>query len=348
MKNNPVFQVLVVTQPTLIAADNDLDALAVGQLGIFDASTNKSVAHDAALPNKFFFAVGLANQLGTLGDIRKSSGDYIPKALLERVDSQEYVAPENKVFSLDLTGYTPANETDYVLRFTLFSGQTMNLSGYTHPVKSFVITTDADATLAELKAAIIAEVNKDPEGLIVAANATGDILTFTVGGEDETVVINGINRRYNYLRQFNGTLALSEGFEDLDSSKLTATGPVYEQGSGYDIKQEEYVAGGWIGNPGVYRSSMLNGILQSDIKIYADEATNYWVMRFKYNEHYTSGGSLQYDSTLETVIAIPQTAANFTLINQLITMVNTYLPNDGDTTAVTTTSTTTTTTTTGA
>jgi hypothetical protein len=49
---------------------------------------------------------------------------------------------------------------------------------------------------------------------------------------------------------------------------------------------------------------------------------------------------------LETVIAVPQTSGNFAFINSLITWINTYLPNPGDTTAITTTSTTTTTTTT--
>ena len=77
-------------------------------------------------------------------------------------------------------------------------------------------------------------------------------------------------------------------------------------------------------------------------------------MRFNHAMAYTSGGSLGYKSELETVIAIPQTTDFETLINALVTMVETYLPDAIDgvssidiTTTTTTTSTTTTTTTTG-
>lgn len=349
MKNNPVFQVLVVSNPTLLAAANGVGDLAVGQLGIFDAKTHLSLDDQAALPSKFYFAAGLPNQQGTLGDIRKSAGEYIEKALLHNVYSQNYVAPVSQVISLDLTNFTPKYATDYVLRFAFMSGQSMTINGYQNPVKTFVVTTPSNGTgtftLATFTDLVIAAINNDPELLLVAAEGSPNVINITVGAEDKEYVINGINKRYDFLRQFKVTCGLSEGFETDGTYTVTSTGPVYEEGSGYDIQQLEYVAGGWIGNPGIYRDSNLNGILAAPIMTYAIAGTNYWVIRFKYGRQYTSGGTLSYDSTLETVIAIPQTSDYFTLINELITMVNTYLPNGGSTVAITSTTTTTTTTT---
>lgn len=345
MKNNPVFQVLVVTSPTILPISNKQEDLAVGQLGVFDASTNLSVDIGAALPSKIYFAVGLANQAGTLGDIRKSAGEAIVKSLIKRVDAQPYTAPQAKVFSLDLAAFVPAADasTDYVLRFSFSSGQIMNLSGFGNPVKSFTVTAPKSMSLANFKLAIIAEVNKDEEGIIVAADAGSDVLTFTIGAEDKVNTVNGINKRYSFLRQLNAELSLSEEFL---GKVATVSGPVYEEGSGYDIKQLEYVAGGWIGNPGLYRDSNLNGVLANEIMIYADAATNYWTIRFNYSAKYTSGGSLDYESILETVIAVPQTPANFAFINSLIAMVNTYVTTEGEVVTLTTTTSTTTTTTT--
>ena len=353
MKNNPVFQVLVVTNPTILAAANEVTDLAVGQLGVFNAANNQSVALNAAMPDKWYLAVGIDDKgTGALADINKSAGEFIETALLNRVDSAAYTPSANQVISLDLSAFVPQYATDYVVRLELQSGQTMNLNGFMNPIKTFVYSTPSngtgDYTLATFVTNLVAAINTQAadEGLIVAADAGSSVVTLTIGAEDKELTINGINKRYDLLRQLSAKWGLSGGFETDGVVTVTSTGPTYEQGSGYDIQQMEYVAGGWIGNPGVYRESELNGVLQAPIVIRSVAGSNYWTMRFNYNRRYTSGGSLQYDSILETVIAVEQNATNFTFINSLITWVNTYLPNPGDTTTVVTTSTTTTTTTT--
>lgn len=361
MKNNPVFQVLVVSNATILGAGNDVTDLAVGQLGLFNAKTNKSIATTAALPPDFYFAVGLPDSNGNLGDIRKSAGETMVKALVERVLSKQYTAPAQQVISLDLSSFVPQYNEEYVLRLSFQSGQTMNLNGYSNPLKSFVYHTPNTSTgnypLATFITNLVAAINnQDAEGLVVAADAGSSVVTITIGQEDKEYVINGINRRYDALREFKVTWGLSGGFETDGVYTISSTGPTFESGSGYDIQQMEYVAGGWIGNPGVYRDSNLNGILASQIKTYAVQATKYFEMRFHHANSYTSGGSLDYKSNLETVIAIPETTDYETLINALVTMVETYLPDaidqvdsvDITTTTTTTTSTTTTTTTTGA
>lgn len=355
MKDNPVFQVLVAANSTILAAGNGVTDLAVGQLGIFNAETNQSVATNAALPNKFYFAVGLPNAAGTLGDIRKSAGELITKSLVKRVRSSAYTAGQQQVIDIDLTNFQPVYNEDYVIRLEFQSGQTMNLNGFTNPIKSFVFNTGTvstgNYTLADFIDNFAAEINLDVEGLVVATNVSDTTLRLTIGSEDKEYFINGVNRRYDALREFNVNWGLSQGFETGGVYTVTSTGPVYESGSGYDIKQLEYVAGGWIGNPGVYRTSELNGLLYSDIKTFAVETTGYFEMRFEHEAKYTSGGSLDYTSVLETVIAIPYTTEYETLINALVTMVETYLPDAQDgvsSVTITTTSTTTTTTTTGA
>lgn len=324
MKNNPVFQVLVVSNPALLTANSDVDDLAVGQLGIFDAVTHKAVT--AALPEKFYFAVGLPNQAGSLGDIRKSSGELIRKSLIKSVLASEYSAAESQVISLNLDGFQPVYGEDYVARFSFQSGQTMNLNGFMNPVKSFTYSTPSndvgDYALASFITNFVAEVNKDLEGLVVAEDAGNSVITFTIGSEDKEYLINGVNRRYDALREFKVEYSFSAGFEH-DAYEVTSTGPVYESGSGYDIQQMEYVAGGWIGNPGVYRESKLHGVLASQIKTYAVESAQYYEMRFAHEMAYTSGGSLDYTSLLETVVAIPQTAENEDLINALVALAET-------------------------
>lgn len=337
MKNNPVFQVLVVSQATAAAPGALLEALTVGQLGIFNADTNLAVTPSAPFPDKFYFAVGIPNASGTLGDVRKSAGEYIKKALINTVYSQDAKAGVNGVTTLTLTGFVPASNKDYVIRFTFMNADTMQMQGFNHPTKTFVISTKEVApTLSVFQDLIVAEVNKDPEALVLAAKV-GTTVTFTVKGEDKVTTLAGLNPKYHYLRQFVVKTAIGGDFVPSNYT-LTVVDPIYEQGSGYDIAQQEYIAGGWNGNSGIYRESDLTSFIGYGTDIFSVAGTYYWTMRLNYEFFSHSGGNLPYYNQLETVIAVP--ASNSALIAILVAMINTYNVTSGIITIPVTTTTT--------
>lgn len=330
MNTNPIYQVLVVANTGLLAAGNKVHDLAVGQLGIFNALTGVSVA-STALPDKFFFAVGQdRNGDSVLDNIGKSAGQHILKHMINTVYSKNYDAGSNQVISLDLSSgpFDPQYGEDYTVTFEFKSGKLLQRDGYTLPKKSFTLTlpstSSGDYPLATFITDLVAEVNKDDEGIITAADAGGSVITFTIGAEAKENTVAGINPYYSFLRQFVVTCSVKNGFED-GGYTLSSTGPVYQQGSGYDIQREEYVAAGW-NIQGVYRDSDLLGLFQSaGFTPSAVAATNYWQMRLNYRIPSTSGGFLDYQNEVETLIAIPDSASYQSLINEVYTMANTYL-----------------------
>ena len=78
MKTNPINQVLVVTNPAILAAGGAISTLSPGQLGIFNYDTGLSIATFATLPAKFYLAVGEGTG-NVLSDVRKSSGECLRK-----------------------------------------------------------------------------------------------------------------------------------------------------------------------------------------------------------------------------------------------------------------------------
>lgn len=317
MKNNPIFQVLVVTNNALRVANGNPWDLAVGQLGIFDAETNKAVT--AAIPDKFYLAVGVANQAGTIGDIRKSAGEHIKKAMLNSVFSKHPETAADQTIAVDLTGLVPVVGEDYLIRLSFLSGHILTQNGFALPRKSFVVTATT-AVLADLVNAITDEVNKDLEGVVVATDDGATTVTFTIKSEPLAKIVNGINANYSFLRQLKATLALGGQFEyESANISITDTPPVYAQGSGYDIMQWEYVSGGWKGKPegGIYRTSEVLEQFYGDTEIFADKTKKYWTMRLNYAYPSNSGGMLEYSNEMETVICIEDLFANKTFMDAL-------------------------------
>lgn len=313
MKNNPIFQVLVATSPTLLVAGGKPETLAVGQLGIFNADTNLSVT--AALPDRFYLAVGIGDELGNLVDIRRSAQQEIKKGFINRIDSAKAVAPSDQVIELDFTNFSPQFDTNHTIRFNLLSGQTMNLSGFKLPIKSFTIYTPCaggdcvgDYDLADFCDLVVAEINNDDEQLLTATT-DGSSVTVTVHSVPKSPSIHGINPLYSFLRQFTVTVSLSNGFEG-GGHVITNTPAVFAKGSGYDLAKDEYFAGGWSGKPGIYRISELNDLFGSDIQFLTDPKKNYWIMTINHSFPSNSGGMLNYINEAQTLVAIESIAGN--------------------------------------
>jgi len=110
-----------------------------------------------------------------------------------------------------------------------------------------------------------------------------------------------INVKY-HKTGMNFIVSLSEGF--ICNGVVTVFQELqYLEGSGYDLKQEEYVAGGQNGNPGVYRITMSTGF-PKNIEYLAVESAMYNTVALAYDQ-FSVGGWLEYLNNLRTVIGIP-------------------------------------------
>lgn len=109
-----------------------------------------------------------------------------------------------------------------------------------------------------------------------------------------------INLQYFYPRQTVAILSKVVGF-DCNGTVAVLTPTVYEQGSGYDVKQLEYVAKGWKESP--YRLSTLNGV--ADERTFNSVVTtNYTQIGLSYDQ-FSVGAWLEYLNNLSTIIAVP-------------------------------------------
>lgn len=76
-----------------------------------------------------------------------------------------------------------------------------------------------------------------------------------------------------------------------------------EEGNGYDVKQKEYNAGAWDGNPGPYRVSPSTGT-SLDVEYFADASVQYDQFVLTYDQFSVSGW-LEHNNNLATIIAVP-------------------------------------------
>lgn len=97
-----------------------------------------------------------------------------------------------------------------------------------------------------------------------------------------------INLNYFFPKQTDIVLVGLSGFEG-NSTVSTTTEMVYEDGSGHDIKQLEYDAGGWNGSPGPYRVSELTGTALGNFRYFADASKKYNVIHQSYDQNSVSG-----------------------------------------------------------
>lgn len=97
--------------------------------------------------------------------------------------------------------------------------------------------------------------------------------------------------------------SLVEGFTCTGLVTVT-TNLQYSEGSGYDVKQLEYVAGGWNGKPGPYRVSLTTNLPVDGYEYLSSESSNYNLLIFKHGQS-SSSGFMNYDADLETIVAIP-------------------------------------------
>ena len=112
-----------------------------------------------------------------------------------------------------------------------------------------------------------------------------------------------VNIKYTKLRATNLIVTTPEGFT-CNGTVTTVQELQYSEGKGYDVKQLEYVAGGWNGKPGPYRVSETTGLARDGFVYFASQSVNYQILSLTYDQM-SVGGWLEYLNNLETIVAIP-------------------------------------------
>jgi hypothetical protein len=131
-----------------------------------------------------------------------------------------------------------------------------------------------------------------------------------------------ININYNKMRDTDIIVSLIEGFACNGSATIVQE-LQYSEGKGYDVQQEEYVAGGHNGRPGPYRVSELTNMPRQGFQYYADKAVNYNLLDLTYDQM-SVGGWLEYLNNLQTTVAIP--CADTTTLTGLVAILDAVFP----------------------
>ncbi len=131
-----------------------------------------------------------------------------------------------------------------------------------------------------------------------------------------------VNLKYFYPRETVAIMTKVAGFRCNGTVEVTEQA-VFEEGSGYDIKQLEYEAKGWTEGP--YRLSTLNGV--ADQRVYnADQTVKYDMIALTYDQ-FSIGAWLEYLNNEATMIAIP--AEDTTTRDALIPILDAQLTPNG-------------------
>jgi hypothetical protein len=337
-RNSDVFQVLVPTSVTIAPTATTLAALAVGQIGAFSYDTNLALNPAALATEDFYFAVKVLN-LDGVADVRKSTGHSIQVKNNVSFTNKIYTAPVNMVTNNTFEVIVCGDEIG--VKIEVRNQEAYRLNGFNQVVKTYLVPTsdcvncDAgcfDKDCAAVLTALVALINADPDSLVtasqVAPTATDPVDACQTGTDgyvagkliltvDPAILKDwcNINLGYFYPHQTQIIVTPLGGFADTTE----ATAMVFSDGQGYDIKQLEYEAGGWNGNPGPYRVSPLVGTALGDFQFFAQVGTNYDVVQVQH-DHTSISGWRKDDSFQRTIIAAPNGAVG-TAVSAFVALV---------------------------
>lgn len=306
---NPLFQVLVMFGNSAIATSGKrVDELKPGQLGIFDYETNLAITPTVMKTTpRFFFAVGKSTTGSTTvsNEVMKSASEYVQLSGVKNTVAKDYQAGVNQVLTYNIG--TLQADMDYGIKLEVQSQEAFSNFGYNLPTKSFFVNSGPEsdplsgiASTEDFVDKMVAAINNDVETILTAAKVDADTFTVTVSADSQEM-FGEVNLKYANPLGVKVTPSLIN-LEDTGSTVAETTAMVYEQGSGYDVNQREYEAGGWNGNPGVYRASDTT-YLSGGEKV-ADKAGTYASLSVSYMNDGVGGGQT-YQKSLLTEIVCP-------------------------------------------
>ena len=339
-RNNDVFQVLVTKgNQAVLAAGNEVTDLLPGQAGVFSFESNLSI--DGTVPTRnFYVAVGLDEDGdGVTDNIRKSAGSHIQTRNIAFYSYRPFEAGRPMI--LEFKNFKTKCDEQYGIAIEFRNQQIYRTQGYVQFKVNYVvegICCDGCSTGCEsgddnlVAKKLVDAINNDPRGFVKAemfntttnavvtdydAFVTANLAVNTDSDPANDVKLGiritsipqkinkymGIDTKYFHMRETFLVPSKLIGFECNGEFSVKQTAKV-TQGLGYDIQYLEYLAGGWNGNPGPYRTYKVNG-LAKPITYVAETNTQYGILALTYDQ-FSIGGWLEYLNNEATVIAIPQ------------------------------------------
>lgn len=322
----------------ILPAGNTPDALAIGQIGVFDINTGLSVDGTMS-PKEIYIAVGTDfSNTGVLEDIRKSAGKSITISKIEDVTYRPHTPARPLIFVMSDISTTCNKE--YLLRLEFRNMEIYNTQGYNQFTHTYSFKTECcdecgDCPKSDpnkLVKKIIEQVNNDIHGFVFAEaidpntaapiadlnafiatneaanldnNSSNDVVASIQFTSVPTKVTNycNINLKYRYPRQ---TLVIPSLVEGFCKAKITILQePVMEEGFGYDIKQRENLYLGWTGNPGIYRTWEVTGTTKENFNNLVERNVNYDQFVIEYLVNTRVGSQQEFVDEMATEIAIP-------------------------------------------
>src|SRR3989337_904872 len=139
--NNRPSAVLVTSgNQALAVAGTLIDALAPGQIGVYDANTRVALAGTEG-PRQFFLAVGVDKTgSATLEDIVVSAGQYIEAKNVYTYNFREHSAAQPQI--IEIADYKGECETDYAIKVELRNQQIYRTQGHNPFMKTYAFRTD--------------------------------------------------------------------------------------------------------------------------------------------------------------------------------------------------------------
>ena len=339
-RNNDVFQVLVTKgNQAVLAAGNEVTDLLPGQAGVFSFESNLSI--DGTVPTRnFYVAVGLDEDGdGVTDNIRKSAGSHIQTRNIAFYSYRPFEAGRPMI--LEFKDFKTKCGEQYGIAIEFRNQQIYRTQGYVQFKVNYVvegICCDGCSTGCEsgddnlVAKKLVDAINNDPRGFVKAEmfnTTTNTVVTDYDAFVAANLVVNtdsdptndvklgvritsipqkinkymGIDTKYFHMRETFLVPSKLIGFECNGEFSVKQTAKV-TQGLGYDIQYLEYLAGGWNGNPGPYRTYKVNG-LAKPITYVAETNTQYGILALTYDQ-FSIGGWLEYLNNEASIIAIPQ------------------------------------------
>jgi len=352
--NNPVFQVLVGQDGdgAVLAAGlpvTDLLTNPLGTFGVFDYETGLSVSAGTVVGKRnIFIATNIDTDAdGTADDIIVSAATHIQRSGMTAYSLSCYEAEAPHI--VDIYNFSNVNcETTYSFKVE-FRGnsQAYQMFGFNQFSKTFSVTTgccgpDCDCPTGdcnELAQLLVTAVNVDTDGIIKAefVDYTDPLLPVVVASDDvaQWIIDNPgaclgvrltsipskvytycqIPARYYKMIQFKMITSLLEPL-NCGATSVTFQEPAFGNGQGKDIGWLEYEAGGYNGQPGPYRVGELAGIPLGSFRRLSTNSGQYNQVNLMYRNE-SVGGWEEYKNYINTIIAVPCTAANDLLTDLL-------------------------------
>jgi hypothetical protein len=360
--NNPVFQVLVPTgDQDVLAAGSTVTSLAVGQIGVFSATTNLSQDATTIVNERaIYLAVGVDTTGGsTLNDVARSAGQNIPRNDLDAYSFRCYNPEQPNI--IDITDFTNVEcETTYSFKVEFrANSQAYQMYGFNQFSKVFSVTTPCCGAgcdcpsgdcnkLAEL---FVNAVNADTDGIVLASyidytTTPGTPIVIAPSAVAAWILLNpgkclGVrltsvaSKVYTYcnipLRYYKNVqfLMIVSLIDNLSCEAKTDVFqiPSFGEGQGKDIGWLEYEAGGYNGKPGPYRVGELAGTAIGNFQRFSTNAGKYNQLNLHYSPQIV-GGWDEYKNKMNTIVAAECTVANDTF-TQLLTVLDAFFGVEG-------------------